>query len=84
MNCAKRSCSAQAACALPCAWPLPGLICVNGIMIRRIMWLMGPDLPLNFHPAAIRVSAVLRHQARAEQRAIGRAVRGCAAGRALR
>jgi hypothetical protein len=57
MNCAKRSCSAQAACALPCAWPLPGLISVNGIMIRRIMLLMGPDLPLNFHPAAIRVSA---------------------------
>src|SRR5260370_1401812 len=26
-------------------------------MIRRIMLLMGPDLPLNFHPAAIRVSA---------------------------
>jgi hypothetical protein len=26
-------------------------------MIRQIMLLMGPDLPLNFHPAAIRVSA---------------------------
>ena len=26
-------------------------------MIRRIMLLMGPDLPLSFHPAAIRVSA---------------------------
>jgi len=56
MNCAKRSCSAQAACALPCAWPLPGLISVEGIMIGRIMLLMGPDLPPNFHPAAIRVS----------------------------
>ncbi len=53
MNCAKRSCSAQAACALPCAWPLPGLISVEGIMIGRIMLLMGPDLPPNFHPAAI-------------------------------
>jgi hypothetical protein len=49
MNCAKRSCSAQAACALP--------ISVEGIMIWQIMLLMGPDLPLNFHPAAIRVSA---------------------------
>jgi len=54
MNCAKRSCSAQAACVLPRAWPLPGLISVEGIMIRRIMLLMGPDLPLSFHPRPAR------------------------------
>ncbi len=40
MNCAKRSCFAQAACALPCAWPLPELNSVEGIMIRRIVLLM--------------------------------------------
>jgi hypothetical protein len=43
-----------------------------------------PDLPLNLHPAAIRVSADLRRVAQVEQQAIGGAGRDCAADRLLR
>lgn len=54
------------------------------VHVERSPQLTCGDLPLNFHPAAVRVSGFVRQVARVEQRTIGGAGRGCAADRPLR